>query len=327
MDSAWDLEMELLCLPATGGSVRQMQKLADRIAKACGGVPAHVRELAALPNNSHRERDLHRWVHKQSWREVLPEVYSFGLPYTEDGLNEQSVEHCAFLPHELMSSLSNFPELFEMLLTGPAGTLESFWQNVAETAWYQQHPVPTLHDSPARCIPIGLHGDDAGVFANEKVLVLTWGSVARELLTLDSRLLFTAVTYAHCVPGKTVETLYAVLAWSVNCMIAGVFPTHDHEGVPFSTTHHPARFAVAGRPLTKGHHLGIWSELRGDWKWQAEVLEFDAHYGKTFAVICAGPTRKSNGCILHSSGGTPTFERHGARGQRSAKAMAGTGPT
>jgi len=51
------------------------------------------------------------------------------------------------------------------------------------------------------CLPLGLHGDDAGVFGAQKMLVLTWGSVARELLPLDGRLLFSVVTYAHMVPA------------------------------------------------------------------------------------------------------------------------------
>jgi hypothetical protein len=51
------------------------------------------------------------------------------------------------------------------------------------------------------CVPLGLHWDDAGVFGAQKMLVLTWGSVAKELLTLDGRLLFSVVSYAHMVPA------------------------------------------------------------------------------------------------------------------------------
>jgi hypothetical protein len=54
---------------------------------------------------------------------------------------------------------------------------------------------------PNLCVPLGLHWDDTGVFGAQRMLVLTWGSVARELLTLDGRLLFAVVTYAHMVPA------------------------------------------------------------------------------------------------------------------------------
>ena len=71
MDSAeaWDLEMELLCLPASGGSVRKLALLSRRIAAACNDVPQHVRELGAIKDDSHRERNLHRWVCRQPWGE------------------------------------------------------------------------------------------------------------------------------------------------------------------------------------------------------------------------------------------------------------------
>ena len=95
MDSAdaWDLEMELLLLPAQGGSVRKMQKLSQGIARVCGDdVPVHIRDLAALRDSSHRERDLHRWVSRQVWRDLLPDVYEFDLPYTPDQINEEFAE-------------------------------------------------------------------------------------------------------------------------------------------------------------------------------------------------------------------------------------------
>ena len=95
-EDKWDLEMELLCLPATGGTCAQMQKLASRIAAACGDVPTHVRELAHLPTGTTHERDLHRWVDKQPWRSLLPDAYNFPIPYTPDGIRETLAEHYVF---------------------------------------------------------------------------------------------------------------------------------------------------------------------------------------------------------------------------------------
>ncbi len=276
--------MELLCLPASGSSVRQLQVLSSKITNACSNVPNHVRELAALPADSHRERALHRWAHRQPWRGLLPAEYPFEIPYTPDGVRETTSEHFAFLPHELFAKLSECPELLAELLTGPPGNLDAFWRSTAETQWCQRHPLPEIHTNPGRCVPIGLHGDDAGVFGNQKVLVLTWGSVARELLTLDGRFLFCAMTYAHVAPGKTIEVLYEVLVWSLLCLAEGVYPTCDHCGRPFSETYHPDRWHKAGKPLSRDGYRGVWSELRGDWKWQAEALALEHWYGKNF--IC-----------------------------------------
>lgn len=277
-NAGWDLEMELLCVPATGGSVRQMQKIASKIANACEEVPQHVSELANLPNDSHRERALHRWVNRQPWRALLPEPYLFEIPYTADGIRVTTKEHAAFLPHEMFSSLSCVPELFEELLIGPPGALENFWDKTSSTEWFQRHPVQELRHSPRLVVPCGMHGDDAGVFQTEKVLVLTWGSVVRELLTLDSRLLFSAVTYRHAVLNSSIDELYAIFAWSMNVLACGEFPACDHRGVPFSPDYHPQRFRMAGTKLTQSGHIGVWSELRGDWKFQVEALSLKATY-------------------------------------------------
>eukprot|EP00959_Pyramimonas_sp_CCMP1952_P416756 8731350-Pyramimonas_sp.AAC.1 len=52
----------------------------------------------------------------------------------------------------------------------------------------------------------------------------------------------------------------------------GIFPDVDHNGVPFGPNHHPQRAELAGQPLAGGNFIGAFSELRGDWKFQAEAL-------------------------------------------------------
>ena len=293
-DDAFDLEMELLCWPATGGSCQKMHKLCERISKACTGVPAHIRELSQLPNTTHRERDLHRWVKRQPWRKLLPDAYEFDIPYTADGILEALAVHSVFLPHETLSHIYREPELLEDLLCGPEGCLDTFWENTAasDPEWRSKHPVAELHTQPSTCIPIGIHGDDAGLYQSEKMLIITWNSLATQHLTLDSRILFGALTYAHAVPGKTVDVLYEVLAWSLNCIAEGRFPWCDHRGRLFSREHHPDRFRVAGSPLTAAGHRGIFAELRGDWKWQVECLGFDQWYNTNFVChLCRAHVR------------------------------------
>ena len=282
-DAAWDLEMELLCLPASGGSVRSMQRLAERVCGACDNVPQHVRELGSLPASSHRERDMHRWVSKQAWRRVLPSAYEFLIPFTPDQIKKTTIRHYALLPHEVFESLSGFPELFELLLTGPPGALSEFWRHSSRTLWHQRHPIDAVRSQPAKCVPVGIHGDDASVYGqSNSVLILTWGSVVQELVTLDSRILFAGVLLKTAVPGETLECLYKVLAWSLNCLAEGLHPAADHDGRPFSREHHPERYAKRGQPLNQSGFRGIWSELRGDWKWQVESLHLDQYYNTNF---------------------------------------------
>ena len=76
-DPAWDLEMELLTMPGRGGDVAQMTRLCHKIDRACTDVPVHVQQLAKIWKGQNHERDLHFWVSRQPWRELLPTVYDF----------------------------------------------------------------------------------------------------------------------------------------------------------------------------------------------------------------------------------------------------------
>ena len=144
---------------------------------------------------------------------------------------------------------------------------------------------------PDLAFPVGIHGDDASAFTRQKVLVLTFNSSTVSLQTLDNRILFTAVSLLHAVP-ETLTEVYKVLAWSLNALAEDTHPIADHNGKLFSPTHHPERYAMAGEPLTKEFHRGIWSELRGDWKWQMESLNLEAHYNKDYVCYLCRAHKK-----------------------------------
>ena len=133
-EAAWDLECEMLSLVGTGAAtIAQMQRLCSKIAAACADTPQHVRELARLPTDSHRERDLHAWVDRQTWRSLLPEPYVFNVPLSFDGGQTMvDGEHAAICPHDLFSALYQHFELFQDIYLGPPGTLERFWSHYAD---------------------------------------------------------------------------------------------------------------------------------------------------------------------------------------------------
>ena len=281
-DPAWDLEMELLIMPCTGDSVARMGRLASKIDRACSDVPQHVKEIGLIVGGNNPERDLHRWVHRQQWRQLLPELYNFEIAWTQDGVHEEIREIACYLPHETVASMAAFPKIFDKLVCPPTET-NSFWENEQiRSKWFEKHPLrEEIMRDPTKAFPIGIHGDDAGAFQREKVLVLTWNAVAVSLTTLDSRILFIALSLLHTVANKTLPMVYRVLAWSINALQMGVHPYEDHLGQLFSKSHHPRRFAKRGMPLTAQNHRGVFSELRGDWKWQWESLMLEQFFNAT----------------------------------------------
>jgi len=128
MSDAWELELELLSLLGEGqASVKRLRNLCSAIAKACDGVPDHVREIARIADTTHRERDLHRWVRRQPWSALFPSPFTFKVPEEREGVRSDDGEISCLLPHEQFSTLSDHDELFEEMITGEPGKLNEFW--------------------------------------------------------------------------------------------------------------------------------------------------------------------------------------------------------
>ena len=148
-----------------------------------------LRSFAAAVGGANSERSLHNWAQQQSWIDFLPEPFDFKIHIEDLGGNRAGVFaqgavpkeslHSALLPHEVMHTLyKHAPDVFAHLL-GDTDTPKAFWQAAAtaDDEWYREHPVLTSGAPPEVCIPIGLHGDDAGVHGDEQVLVITWNSL------------------------------------------------------------------------------------------------------------------------------------------------------
>jgi hypothetical protein len=181
------------------------------------------------------------------------------------------------LPHEVIGSLwKHAPDVFEHLL-GDASTLKAFWQAAAtaDDEWYRGHPVLNGGAPPEVCIPIGLHGDDAGVHGGEQVLVITWNAVTYILPTLDSRIVFSMLKVSSIHP-HTMKRVYEVLKWSFDALAEGKFPAADPWGTEFSSTYMPERARKAGQALAKradgALYRGLFAEFRGDWKYLKEAF-------------------------------------------------------
>ena len=70
--------------------------------------------------------------------QVLPPLYSFMVDkYPGGNPNKDPVKqaHYALLPHEVFAELAaRAPKLFEHLMSGPRGNLDSWWQAAASAA-------------------------------------------------------------------------------------------------------------------------------------------------------------------------------------------------
>jgi hypothetical protein len=213
----------------------------------------HVQEslvdLARSVHAKNAERSLHRWASRQAWFDLLPRTFEFDLLVAnagEMGVDYVTQKQSALLPHEVFSSIwhSSRP-LFDRFF-GTHDELCQWWDEAAALGdeWYTRHPV-IASTPPHLRVPVGLHGDDAGVHGQESVLVLTWNGLTNRLPTLDSRLVFTMLRCRSIVGHDTMNVIYGVLKWSFDALASGRFPASDHVGKAFSVHYEPARFKAS----------------------------------------------------------------------------------
>ena len=111
----------------------------------------------------------------------MPEAFRFdsAMANVENEKTEPGVrKHWVSLPHEVLHSLHEYGgELFDELITGGENSLRDWWAGAkqADPDWISEHPVVIDHPDDGTRIPIGFHGDDAGMAGAEGVLVLSWG--------------------------------------------------------------------------------------------------------------------------------------------------------
>ena len=110
-------------LQGTGGTCKK----AIQFAKASLQIPDQITTDIAALNPHNAERDLLRWVSRQTWRRLMPALYNFKIDINKRGESAPS-EHSAFLPHEVFHTLYEYgPEGFWKIMGSPDDLLE-FWR-------------------------------------------------------------------------------------------------------------------------------------------------------------------------------------------------------
>ena len=99
-------------------------------------------------------------------------------------------------------------------------------------------------------------------------MTLAWNGVLGSRKAWTGRLLASVLPHRFKLARRTTRQLLAVMCWSFNVMLTGLYPSHDHRGLPFSED--DPRREWSGRPLAEGWRAGC-VELRGDWAFQASV--------------------------------------------------------
>ena len=131
-----------------------------------------------------------------------------------------------FLPHEILEEIAaSEPHIIENCLLGKSGldAVAAFWRQSATADWAVGHPVLQKPDTELQwTIPIEMFGDDASIWKDQKLLVMSWRSaVFKTTKTAWTSFLICCLPYAFVVTDITLHDLHSAIKWSFDCLIQG----------------------------------------------------------------------------------------------------------
>ena len=108
----------------------------------------------------------------------------------------------------------------------------------------------------------------------------------------------------RCSGMHTLDRIWAVICWSLQCFIAGRFPSRDHMGEEFKDHW---RQSQAGKPLRL---RGAVLQFRGDWPWLSYVFQVATHASTAACFLCRGSMDPDGGIPLTDASSSARWRRH-----------------
>jgi len=171
--------------------------------------------------------------------------------------------HPFLLPHAWFASMhAQCPDQFASAVRGPEGACAAFWAMMADTSFVREHPV--LDRSMMACtIPVGLYGDAGAFSQQDSLMVFTWNSLLGAGATMEKKYLMTCIKKTEIIPA-TYSSIFAILSWSFNVMLTGVWPEVDWMGRQLAPK--PEFLAQRFRACL--------CQVRGDWEFYCSIFSF-----------------------------------------------------
>ena len=242
------------------------------------------------PNNV--ERDYHRYIRKQGLNAGLEPYFVDCQIKNKSGVPTDG-RVPLLLPHETVHTLYTLDPLdFHDRFVCDEDALEEYWARQSQTPWCLGHPSrQTILESPRRCVPLRLHGDDAPCGKAGSILVIQFTSCMCRLSSWLSRWLTICIKQEIVVKNETLEALYKALVWSFAALASGTMPSEDHLGRPFTKG---LRKDYAGKAIC-GHYLLLFCQLLGDLKWLKEEFRFKHFYNRNECCFFCRAIKTGNG--------------------------------
>ena len=234
--------------------------------------------IARLQQSRNLARTLMSMMAKDSSLPMPMEVH-IPMKGLEDGVPCNSL----LLPHEMFSAFFDNGSGWQKSILPDPSKLTAFWDSFEGHPCFQEHPLLSKPDYKATTIPLGLHGDECLVLGVGKiwckcVLFFSWFSlmtVAAGQGFQHAHIYTWGVFEKYCIktqPGVlgAIDTFFAILRWSMQCLFDGTWPTHDWRGCKYPANSKEGK--RGGKPLANGWRACL-VQFAGDLDYYAKWFE------------------------------------------------------
>jgi hypothetical protein len=254
-------------------SAQQLHTLAS--SSAASGAQG-VQDLVAAgahgtaPQNMARDL-LRTCVRGSPW----PTPYFADVPVMDKATRQETMASIPFLlPHEMLEVIAQAnPEKIKVFV---AANIQEPELKAISTEW-----ATMFHKDMNKITPVGLHGDGVPFAAKmrDSLEQLSWSLAADPTAP---RILFTALPKSTMLGRKTWDAVLQVVAWSMQQLALGSWPTSRHTGEAWASTD-KARAKKGGQELT--HHAAL-LQCRADWAFYNAVFDFPNWSSKNICWKC-----------------------------------------
>ena len=208
------------------------------------------------------------------------------------GPGQRPIEARLFLPHETFAHrVSSSGSLAPWLLTTEALNADIGLGRLLRD--WAVHPNVDLGVFPDNVAAFGLHADGVQYASTmraggaKSVLVCSFNVISAKSPAdrAERKLFFVLAKNKLCDCGcsgfHTMNDIWDVLAWSLDCLRAGVSPSRRHDDSDW-TAHDRANRMTAGSSLPKAALL----QIRGDWEQMVQWFRFRSYNAHHFCWMC-----------------------------------------
>ena len=221
--------------------------------EACKGSSGKSKTAWKNFSSKNAARSMLRWMKKKS---AWGKLYWAKIPmWNNKEEKNELMEHPFLLPHEWLSEYLRLPENFQEGMPEK----ESFFYQKLEKA------AKAWKSSPETMFPLGMHGD--GVPVQGRMNQDTLDFISLNLVASEHRkirVVFTCIEKRFNSGKDTIEAIFQILRWSLDCLGRAQYPTSRHDGSRFETHGDKERAQLAGHMQPAKACL---IQIRADWDW------------------------------------------------------------